>query len=165
MDLANPWVAIVIGAAGSLLAAGLIRFVGGVGDFLPRRVDTLSIGSSFQPFRARERGDNYDAALWIQLRNLGASPLFVARAGYRNSNKLPVYVNARRSQALRNTYEVKFGQQWQEMTALIGPGAETETYVPLSRLMADEEVIQGKRGKLVLDYVYNGRPGRHVAHI
>lgn len=33
MDLTNPWVAILIGAAGSLFAAGLVRFVGGVGDF------------------------------------------------------------------------------------------------------------------------------------
>src|SRR2546430_5317775 len=116
MDLANPWIAIVIGAVGSLLATGLIRLVGGVGDFLPRRVDTLSIGSSFQPFRARGVGDNYDSVLWMQLRNLGASPLFIVRARFRNTNELPLYVNARRSQARGSTYEVKFGEQWQEMT-------------------------------------------------
>lgn len=165
MDVTNLWAAIVIGAAGSLAAAGLLRIAGGVGEFLPRRVETLSIGSSFQPFRARDTGDDYDAVLWIQLRNLGASPLFVVRAGFRNTNKLPVYVNARRSQAWRNTYEVKFGHHWQEMTTLIAPGAEAETYVPLSRSLAGTEVIQGKRGQLILNYVWNGRPGRHVARL
>ena len=93
-DLANPLVAIVIGAAGSLVAAGLIRFVGGVGDFLPRRVDTLRLGSLFQPFRARGTGDNYDAVMWMQLRSLGTSPLFVVRAGFRNTHGFPVYVNS-----------------------------------------------------------------------
>lgn len=165
MDLANPYVAIVIGAAGSLLAAGLVRLLGGVGDFLPRRIDTVSIGSSFQPFQARGVGDNYDSVLWIQLRNLGNSPLFVARAAFRNTNNLPVYVNARHSQALRRAYEVKFGRQWKEEAVLIPPGHERETYVPLDRAVADQDAAQGKRGKLVFDYVYNGRSGRHVAHL
>lgn len=110
-------------------------------------------------------GDRYDDVLWIQLRNLGTSPLFVVRAGLKNTNGLPLYVNARRSQAIRNTYEVKFEQQWQEMTALNAPNAEVETYVPLGSPVADENVPQGRRGKLIVDHVYGGRPGRQVARL
>jgi hypothetical protein len=165
MDLSNPWIALIIGAAGSLLAAALIRLAAGVGDFLPRKIGTLSIGSSFQPFRARGVGDRYDDVLWIQLRNLGKSPLFVARAGFRNTGGLPIYVNARRSLALRNAYEVKFGEQWQDVSALVPSGTEVEAYVPLRSSVADESVPQGKRGKLILDYVYDGRPGRHVVRM
>ncbi|WP_313914068.1 hypothetical protein [Tahibacter sp.] len=165
MDLANPWVALIIGAAGSLLAAALIRLVAGIGDFLPRKIETLSVGSSFQPFRATGVGDRYDDVLWIQLRNVGKSPLFVVRAGFRNTDGLPIYVNARRSQALRNAYEVKFGEQWQEVSTLIPGDTQVETYVPLAGSVEDENMPQGKRGMLILDYVYDGRPGRHVVQL
>jgi len=161
----DAYIEIGIGALGSLLAAGAIGLARGIGEFLPRNLDDLGIGSSFEPFYAQGPGDSYQACLWLRFRNHGSGALFIVRCVYENSYSLPVYINANRSQKYRRAYEVKFGEQWYEMSILIPPKAETTSYVPLSLLPPQEAFPPQRRGRLLIEYVYSGRTGRHRAEL
>jgi len=46
-----------------------------------RRLLTVSIGSSVEPFYARGPGDNYDSALLFYIRNQGGEPLYISISG------------------------------------------------------------------------------------
>lgn len=154
-------VEIGIGALGSLVAAGAIGIVNGVGEFLPRNLTDIGIGSSFEPFHAEGPGDHYKACLWLRFHNHGSDALFIVRCVFENTGRLPVYANALRSQKYRRAYEVKFGDQWKDMAVLIPPKREIASYVPLSSLPQQDAFPQGVRGRLLIEYVYNGRTGRH----
>jgi hypothetical protein len=161
----DTYIEIGIGALGSFLAAGAVGVARGIGEFLPRNLDDLGIGSSFEPFHAEGPGDTYDACLWLRLQNHGSGALFIVRCVYENTNRLPVYINALRSQKYRNAYEVKFGEQWKDMSVIIPPKGEIASYVPLSILPPQDTLPQGTRGRLLIEYVYNGRTGRHRAKL
>jgi hypothetical protein len=159
----DAYIEIGIGALGSLLAAGAIGLAKGIGEFLPRNLDDLGIGSSFEAFRAQGPGDRYKACLWLRFRNHGSGALFIVRCVYENRHGLPVYINASLSQKYRRAYEVKFGEQWHDLSILIPPKTEITSYVPLSLLPPQEAFPPHRRGRLLIEYVYNGRTGRHRA--
>ena len=157
----NTFVEIGVGAIGSLVAAGAIGIVNGLAEFLPRNLTDIGLGSSFEPFQAQGPGDNYKACLWLRFHNYGSDVLFIVRCVFENTGGLPVYANALRSQKYRSAYEVKFGDQWLDMGALIPPKTEIASYVPLSSLPNEYAFRQGARGRLLIEYVYSGRTGRH----
>jgi hypothetical protein len=133
------------------------------GTPVPRRLLTVSIGSSIEPFYARGLGDNYDSALLIYIRNQGGKPLYIARAVYFRDRaaKVPIYADAWLSQKYPSGYEVKFGRQCKKLDVLIQPGGEVNTYVPLVGSPTSITVPAGRRGTLLLEYVSDGRPGIH----
>ncbi len=155
-----------IGVIGGLFTAVVLRFFGHVFDFVPRKLNDISIGSSFEPFTARGPGDNYDDVLWFRFHNQSSVPLFIIRAVYIPSNKeVPIYENAMRSQKYQNGYEVKFGPQWKEMSYLLLPKIDTQSYLPLSQNVDSGQFPQGKRGKLLIEYVHDGKTGIHKAKL
>jgi len=155
-----------IGVVGGLLTAGVLRFFGHVFDFVPRKLHNIGIGSSFEPFMARGPGDNYDDVLWFRIQNHSSAPLFIIRAVYIPSNiDMPVYENAMRSQKYKKGYEVKFGPQWKDMAYLLLPKDDTQSYMPLSRGYDVSKFPQGKRGKLLIEYVHDGKTGVHKAEL
>lgn len=156
-----------IGAIGSLVAAALLRLGTGVLDFVPRRMNDLSIGTSFGPFHARGPGDNYDNVLSIRIRNNGSSSLFIVRCVYflGSAQRVPIYVDARPSQKYRRGYEVKFGSQWKDQNTFLAAKEEAASYVPLGARADPSDFPQGKRGKLWIEYVYDGKTGIHRAKL
>ncbi len=155
-----------VGVIGGVLTAGVLRFFGHVFDFVPRKLHNIGIGSSFEPFVARGLGDNYDDVLLFRIHNHSTAPLFIIRAVYIPSNKnMPIYENAIRSQKYRKGYEVKFGPQWKDMAYLLLPKDDTQSYVPLSKDYDINKFPQGKRGKLLIEYVHDGKSGVHRAEL
>ena len=156
---------IIIGAIGSLLATYVLRFKKSFFEFIPCELNGLSVISSFQPFSAITPGDQYQNVLWVRIRNSGAHVLYIARAVYfrDRENKVPIYVNASISQKYSKGYEAKFGDGWYSHHALVEPDQEIITYVPLGAVVSDEDVPARKRGILVLEYVYDGKTGKHKA--
>ena len=154
-----------MGALGSLLAVYVLWIKDRLPEFMPREFGNISIVAFFRPFNANGPGDQYQHALWIRLRNSGAHALYIVRAVYFKDKKerVPVYVNASTSQKYPRGYETKFGRGFFEHHVLVEPGEETETYIPLSREIMDEEVPARQRGYLVLEYVYDGKTGKHRA--
>jgi hypothetical protein len=128
-----------------------------------RRLLTVSIGSSVEPFYARSPGDNYDSALLFYIRNQGGKPLYIALAVYFRDRaaKIPIYANAWRSQKYPSGYEVKFGRQWKDLDVWIRPGGEVHTYIPLEGSPTSIAVPAGKRGTLLLEYVLDEISGIH----
>ena len=170
MDLsALPWLdwltKLGFGAIGAACAyAG--RFIFNWFDFLPRRLESLSIGSHFGGFSATAPGDQYQHALFIDISNQGGLPLYVVRAVYIPDGKdLPIYINARRSQKKTRGYELKFGPQWKSLDILLQPHESADTYLPLSNRVADDQVPQGRRGTLYVEYVFSGKTGIHNASL
>ncbi|HFD32940.1 MAG TPA: hypothetical protein ENJ28_09585 [Gammaproteobacteria bacterium] len=157
---------ISIGVFAGLLTAALLRFLVRAFDFVPRKLHDIGIGSSFEPFIARGPGDNYDDVLWFRIRNHSAAPLFIVRAVYfpRNTG-IPVYENATKSQKYENGYEVKFGQQYQDMTFLLMPKGDTQSYIPLSSGFDETKFPQEQRGELIIEYVHDGKTGIHKAKL
>jgi hypothetical protein len=133
-------------------------------DFIPRRLESIGIGTHFGGLRASGPGDQYNHALFVNITNHGGLPLYIVRAIYLSGKvAVPIYVNARRSQKKTKGYELKFGSQWKEMDVLIQPNQSITTYLPLSSSVSDHDFPQGKRGKLYLEYVFAGRTGVHFA--
>lgn len=54
-----------------------------------------------------------------------------------------------------------FGVQWKEAGTLIPPNGEVTTYLPLDERPAGAAIPAGRRGTLLLEYVYDGKPGTH----
>lgn len=154
---------VLLGAAGSLLAAYLLRVREGFLEFVSANLGNLTIISSFQRFTATGIGDSYSSVLFIRVRNSGAHALYVVRAVYFPDRKrrIPLYENASVSQKYRSGYEAKFGVNWFSHHTLIGPNDEESTYIPLSRLVADCDIPVRKRGRLLIEYVYDGKAGKH----
>jgi hypothetical protein len=167
VDWTNAIAGAVLGVVASGIAGAAVRAYTTLLDFIPKRLTTVSIGSSFEQFFARGPGDNYSAVLWIAIRNLGGSPLYVARAVYfpDRSGLIPVYAEARHSQKYTRGYELKFGAQWQELGVLILPNAEGTTYLPLRRRPSGDTIPTGRRGTLLLEYVFDGKPGIHRGNL
>src|SRR5690242_2667030 len=111
MSLSVDWTNAIAGAVLGVVASGTvgiaIRAYTTLLDFVPKHLSTISIGSSFEEFWAHGRGDNYDAVLWIAIRNLGGSPLYIARGVYFPDRAciIPIYAEARRSQKYPRGYE------------------------------------------------------------
>jgi hypothetical protein len=78
---------------------------------------------------------------------------------------MPVYENAWRSQKKPKGYELKFGPQWTSIDILVPPGAKVDTYLPLTRPVADSDFPQGERGTLYLEYISDGKTGIHSAKL
>jgi len=133
-------------------------------DFLPRRLDTIGIGTYFASFYASAPGDQYNHALFIEVTNHGGLPLYIVRAVYIPGRMMiPIYVNARKSQKKTRGYELKFGEQWKHLDSLLSPNQSVKTYLPLAESVSDIDVPQGKRGNLYLEYVFAGKTGIHFA--
>lgn len=161
MDIALQ---IGIGVVGGLLTAALIRFFGHAFDLVPRKLHDIGIGSSFEPFVARGAGDNYDDVLLFRIHNYSTAPLFIIRAVYfPRQTGMPIYQNVMRSQKYEKGYEVKFGSQWKEMSHLLMPKTNTQSYVPLSLGYNTSKYPQGRRGQLLIEYVHDGKTGIYKA--
>ena len=158
-------VSIIIGAVGSLAATYMLRLKSSFLEFIPRNLSELTVITSFQPFFAYSPGDEYNNVLWIRIRNSGSHVLYVVRTVYfpDKKGKIPIYVNASISQKYDKGYEAKFGDGWYSHHALIEPGSETTTYVPLQRAISDDEILVRNRGYLIIEYVYDGKVGKHKA--
>lgn len=154
---------VIIGAIGSLLATYVLRLKTSFLEFIPRKLSGLTVISSFQGFYANSPGDRYNNVLWIRIRNTGAHVLYVARAVYfrDRAGKVPIYVNASISQKYRKGFEAKFGEGWYQHHTLIKPGQEATTYLPLGTTISDEKIPVRKRGFLLIEYVYDGKVGKH----
>jgi hypothetical protein len=164
VDWVNGVVGAILGVIASSAIALLVRLYTTAFDFIPRRLLTLSIGSSLEPFRARGPGDNYNATLMVYIRNQSGSPLYIVRAVYFRgapAKRLPLYPNARRSQKYPRGYELKFGAQWVDSDVLLPAHGQVDTYIPLQSVPVDDAIPVGKRGTLLLEYVSEGRPGVH----
>jgi hypothetical protein len=157
---------IAVGIIGGLLTAILIRFFTHAFDFIPRNLHNIGIGSSFESFFARGFVDNYNDVLWIRLHNHSSVPIYFIRAVYfpKKSN-MPIYQNAIKSQKYSNGYEIKFGEQWKDMSYLLMPKAETQTYMPLKNEYDSFDFPQGRRGKLIIEYVHDGKTGIHRTNL
>ena len=93
--------------------------------------------------------------------------MYIARCVYfrDTQGRVPVYENAWPSQKYSKGFEAKFGENWWSLDWLVPPGEEATTYVPLRRVVNDTEVPQGKRGKLLLEYAYDGATGIHKSRL
>ena len=154
---------LLIGTGAGVLSAIVLRYLGHVADFVPRRLDSISTGTSFEAFHARGPGDNYDHVLWIRIRNNGGKPLYVVRAVYfpDKRSKVTVYQDALRSTKYQKGYEIKFGDQWKSLDWLVAPTEQRETYLPLGAATDAQSTPQGERGTLLIEYVYDGKSGIH----
>jgi len=157
---------IIIGVIGGLITAAILRYFGHFFDLVPRQLHDLGIGSSFEPFIARGAGDNYNDVMLFRLQNHSVSPIYIIRAVYfPHKTKIPIYSNAVPSQKYKNSFEVKFGNQWKELAYLLMEKAETHSYIPLARSCSSDEFPQGERGELRIEYVHDGKTGIHKAKL
>ena len=162
----NVLIKIVSALVGSAIVYGGRRVFNWF-DFVPRRLESLSIGTYFSSFQATTPGDQYNYVLCLQIANQSGKPLYIVRAIYflRGSRKMPVYENAWRSSKKPNGYELKFGPQWKSIDILIQPGERADTYLPLAKPVIDSVFPQGKRGTLYMEYISDGKTGIHSAKL
>ncbi len=103
----------------------------------------------------------------IFIRNESGKTLYISRAVYFRDKlgEIPIYANARPSQKHPGGYEVKFGTQWKEFDVLIPSREQADTYVPLEKMPLPGKGEVGHRGMLLLEYVSDGKAGKHYGSL
>jgi len=66
---------LAIGILGGLITALILRFTTHILEYVPRRLYSLGIGTSFERFSVNDPGDTYSSILRISIRNHGGEPL------------------------------------------------------------------------------------------
>ncbi|UEM08038.1 hypothetical protein JL101_035905 (plasmid) [Skermanella rosea] len=167
IDWVNGLTGAFLGFIVTVILTYIINYFTSVLEFWPRRLECITIITTFIPFFANGRGDTYNDVLYIRIRNNDGNFIVIYRAVFLINDKkpLPMYENASISQKYPEGYEAKFGPQWWDLYAILPAYEEVTTYVPLSRTPEPGEFPAQQRGTLLIEYVHSGKTGVHRAPI
>lgn len=167
IDWINGSVGAILGAAATGMFAWIGRTYTNKFDFMEHRLDSVSIGSSFEKFYSRGNGENFDDCLMIRILNQFGKPLYIVRAVYYfdRARKMPVLPDAWRSQKYPDALELKFGSDNWNLETILRPGEMCSTFIPLSHSVIPASFPVGLRGMLKFEYVLGGKPGLHRASL